>query len=56
MIREPAAEAAEPITPVQVAEARRMAPTRGHTVVATLEELSGNAPEVFAQRLARSLR
>jgi general secretion pathway protein E len=35
--------------------ARRTAPSRGHPVVATLEELTGLAPEAFTQQLARSL-
>jgi len=37
------------------AQARRLAPSRGHTVVATLEELTGLAPEAFTQRLAHTL-
>ncbi|MFL6691655.1 MAG: type II/IV secretion system protein, partial [Ramlibacter sp.] len=37
------------------AEARRLAPTRGHSIVATLEELTGLGPQEFTVQLARTL-
>lgn len=39
----------------QFAEARRLAPSRGHSTIATLEELTGLAPDDFTVRLARTL-
>ncbi|MGC3985514.1 MAG: GspE/PulE family protein [Pseudorhodoferax sp.] len=39
----------------EIAEARRLAAERGAAVVHMLEELSGDAPERFAARLAQSL-
>jgi general secretion pathway protein E len=45
----------EALAPEQFAQARRLAPSRGHTVVATLEELTALAAEEFTVRLARSL-
>jgi general secretion pathway protein E len=43
------------IAPELFAQARRLAPSRGHTTVSTLEELTGLSPDVFTVRLARSL-
>jgi general secretion pathway protein E len=43
------------IAPELFAQARRLAPSRGHSTVSTLEELTGLAPDVFTVRLARSL-
>ncbi|RCW71334.1 GspE/PulE family protein [Pseudorhodoferax soli] len=50
--------AAVPLPPFaarEIAEARRLAAERGASVVRMLEELSGDAPERFAARLALSL-
>ncbi|MEF7612416.1 GspE/PulE family protein [Aquincola sp. MAHUQ-54] len=44
-----------PFTAAEIAEARRAAPGRGLPVPATLEELSGEAPEAFTTRLAQTL-
>ena len=52
MMREPVQDL-QPFVPDQIAEARRLAPTRNLSVVATLEELAGDAPEVFTARLGR---
>jgi len=43
------------IAPDLFAQARRLAPSRGHTIVATLEELAGLEPEAFTRGLALSL-
>jgi general secretion pathway protein E len=45
----------EPFAAADIAQARRMAPTRGLGVVATLDDMAGLAPDVFTQRLARTL-
>jgi general secretion pathway protein E len=47
--------ASDLIAPELFAQARRLAPSRGHTTVSTLEELTGLSPDVFTVRLARSL-
>lgn len=54
MMREPLQDL-PPFVPEQIAEARRLAPTRNLSVVATLEELAGDPPEAFTGRLGRSL-
>lgn len=54
---EPLVETAiTPFSAAQVAEARRLAPVRGLTVLATLEELSGDEAVRFVARLAATLR
>lgn len=54
MMREPVQDL-QPFGPAEIAEARRLAPTRNLSVVATLEEMAGLAPEAFTARLAQSL-
>jgi general secretion pathway protein E len=49
------ADLAEPFTAADIAQARRLAPTRGRSVVATLEELAALPPDVFTSRLAHTL-
>jgi general secretion pathway protein E len=46
----------ELFTAADIAQARRMAPTRGLDVVATLDDMAGLTPEVFTARLGRTLR
>jgi general secretion pathway protein E len=53
-MREPV-DGIEPFSAAEIAQARRMAPTRGLSVVATLEEMTGGTPEAFTARLGRSL-
>lgn len=48
-------EVLAPFTAIDIAEARRFAPTRGLSIVAALDELSGAPAEVFTARLGMTL-
>jgi len=48
-------EVLAPFTASEIAEARRAAPNRGLSTVATLEELAGVPPDVFTGRLGMTL-
>lgn len=54
MMRDPL-HPVEPFSAAEIAQARAKAPTRGLSVVATLEEMAGQPPETFTARLAHSL-
>jgi general secretion pathway protein E len=54
MMRDPL-EPLQPFSAADIAQARRVAPSRNLSVVATLEEMAGSSPEAFAARLAHSL-